>query len=135
MNSGAVGLDFHLAASVDARHQTRCAMGVDLTSLSWKSPKLDQPEGPQWPAGGCFILFGMHENAYEFLEQLMKRFSPGWDLCWRLTRIVSALAALCCVSVSQEVAPAQNNTALPTDWSHSHLIFAQPKSAEQLARV
>ena len=135
MNSGAIGVDLRFAASVDARYQTRRAMGVDLPSRSWKSPKLEQPESPRWAAGCCFILVGIRDNACEFVDRLMKRFSSGWGLCRRLTLIVSAVATLCGLSVGQEVAPAQNSTPLPTDWSHSHLIFSQPKSAEQLAGI
>ncbi len=45
------------------------------------------------------------------------------------------LVALGCVLTGQAAKPAQQGISLPTDWSHSHLIFSQPRSIEQAARL
>jgi hypothetical protein len=56
----------------------------------------------------------------------------------RLVRLVGGfigLVALGCVLTGQAAKPAQHGIALPTDWSHSHLVFSQPASAEQAMRM
>jgi len=53
----------------------------------------------------------------------------------RLGVSLSGLAVLGWVLTSQAAKPAKHGIPLPTDWSHSHLIFSRPASAEQLARV
>ena len=45
------------------------------------------------------------------------------------------LVALGCVLTGEAAKPARRGIALPTDWSHSHLIFSQPRSAEQAMRL
>jgi hypothetical protein len=45
------------------------------------------------------------------------------------------LAALGWVLTSQAAKPAQRAVALPTDWSHQHLIFSKPGTAERAVRV
>jgi hypothetical protein len=45
------------------------------------------------------------------------------------------LVVLGCVLTGQAAKPARQGIPLPTDWSHSHLIFSQPNSVEQLARL
>jgi len=45
------------------------------------------------------------------------------------------LVILGCVLTGQAAKPARQGIPLPTDWSHSHLIFSQPNSVEQLARL
>jgi hypothetical protein len=45
------------------------------------------------------------------------------------------LVALGCVLTGQAAKPARQGITLPTDWSHSHLIFSQPRSVEQAARL
>jgi hypothetical protein len=53
----------------------------------------------------------------------------------RLGMAFVGLIALGCVLTGQAAKPAQHGIALPTDWSHSHLIFSQPRSVEQAARL
>jgi hypothetical protein len=48
---------------------------------------------------------------------------------------LSALVALGWVLTGQAAKRADPGIPLPTDWSHSHLIFSRPGSAELLARV
>jgi hypothetical protein len=45
------------------------------------------------------------------------------------------LVTLGWVLTGQASKPVKHGIPLPTDWSHSHLIFSRPGSAEQLARV
>jgi hypothetical protein len=45
------------------------------------------------------------------------------------------LVALGCVLTGQAAKPVRQGIALPTDWSHSHLVFSQPRSVEQAARL
>ena len=47
----------------------------------------------------------------------------------------SGLMILGWVLAGQAAKPAKQGIPLPTDWSHRHLIFSRPGSAEQLARV
>ena len=47
----------------------------------------------------------------------------------------SGLMILGWVLTGQAAKPAKQGIPLPTDWSHRHLIFSRPGSAEQLARV
>jgi hypothetical protein len=46
-----------------------------------------------------------------------------------------ALVTLGWVLTGQASKPVKHGIPLPTDWSHSHLIFSRPGSAQQLARV
>jgi hypothetical protein len=45
------------------------------------------------------------------------------------------LVVLGCVLTGQAAKPARHGIPLPTDWSHSHLVFSQPSSVEQAARL
>ncbi|HLW84595.1 MAG TPA: hypothetical protein VKR60_05220 [Candidatus Sulfotelmatobacter sp.] len=45
------------------------------------------------------------------------------------------LIALGCVLTGQAAKTARHGIPLPTDWSHSHLIFSQPASVEQAMRL
>jgi hypothetical protein len=45
------------------------------------------------------------------------------------------LVVLGCVLTGQAARPARLGIPLPTDWSHSHLIFSQPSSIEQAMRL
>jgi hypothetical protein len=45
------------------------------------------------------------------------------------------LLALGCVLTVSAAKPSRRGIALPTDWSHSHLIFSQPRSVEQAMRL
>ena len=54
---------------------------------------------------------------------------------FRLGVGLSGLVVLGWVLTGQAAKPAKHGIPLPTDWSHSHLIFSRPGSAEQLARV
>src|ERR1700722_10059758 len=47
---------------------------------------------------------------------------------------VGLLALGCVLSVSA-AKPSRRGIALPTDWSHSHLVFSQPRSVEQAMRL
>ncbi len=53
----------------------------------------------------------------------------------RLAVGLSGLMILGWVLTGQAAKPAKQGIPLPTDWSHRHLIFSRPSSAEQLARV
>jgi hypothetical protein len=53
----------------------------------------------------------------------------------RLSVGVSGLVALGWVLTSDAAKPASHETPITTDWSHRHLIFSRPASAEQFARV
>jgi hypothetical protein len=53
----------------------------------------------------------------------------------RLGGGLSGLLVLGWVLTGQAAQPAKHGIPLPTDWSHRHLIFTRPGSAEQLARV
>ena len=48
---------------------------------------------------------------------------------------LAGLVALGCVLTGQAAKPARRGIPLPTDWSHSHLIFSQPTSPEQAMRL
>jgi hypothetical protein len=43
--------------------------------------------------------------------------------------------ALGCVLTVSAAKPSRRGIALPTDWSHSHLVFSQPRSVEQAMRL
>jgi hypothetical protein len=45
------------------------------------------------------------------------------------------LLALGCVLTVSAAKPSRRGIALPTDWSHSHLVFSQPRSFEQAMRL
>jgi hypothetical protein len=45
------------------------------------------------------------------------------------------LVALGCVLTGEAAKPAQRGIALPTDWTHSHLVFSQPGTLEQAMRL
>jgi hypothetical protein len=45
------------------------------------------------------------------------------------------LLALGCVLTVSAAKPSRRGIALPTDWSHSHLVFSQPRSVEQAMRL
>ena len=45
------------------------------------------------------------------------------------------LVTLAWVLTGQAAKPAHHGMPLPTDWSHRHLIFTQPRTAEQAARL
>ena len=47
---------------------------------------------------------------------------------------VGLLALGCALTVSA-AKPSRRGIALPTDWSHSHLVFSQPRSVEQAMRL
>lgn len=53
----------------------------------------------------------------------------------RLGVSLSGLVVLGGVLTGQLARPAKGGASLTTDWSHRHLIFSRPGSAEQLARV
>src|SRR5271168_212591 len=53
----------------------------------------------------------------------------------RLGVSLAGLVTLGWVLTGQAARPAVHGMSVPTDWSHHHLIFSKPKSAEQLARV
>jgi len=53
----------------------------------------------------------------------------------RLGLGVIGLVALGCVLTGLAAKPARRGIALPTDWSHSHLIFSQPASLEQVGHL
>jgi hypothetical protein len=53
----------------------------------------------------------------------------------RLSLSLSGLVVLGWVLTGQAAKPAKHGIPLPTDWSHSHLIFSRPDSSEQLARA
>ena len=53
----------------------------------------------------------------------------------RLGVSLSGLMVLGWVLTGQAAKPARHGIPLPTDWSHSHLIFSRPGSPELLARV
>jgi hypothetical protein len=45
------------------------------------------------------------------------------------------LLALGCVLTVSAAKPSRGGIPLPTDWSHSHLVFSQPRSVEQAMRL
>jgi len=45
------------------------------------------------------------------------------------------LLALGCVLTVSAAKPSRHGIALPTDWSHRHLVFSQPRSVEQAMRL
>src|SRR5580693_7936351 len=47
----------------------------------------------------------------------------------------AGLLALGCVLTVSAAKPSRRGIALPTDWSHSHLVFSQPRSVEQAMRL
>ncbi len=56
----------------------------------------------------------------------------------RLVRFGAGLAGLIILAwtlAGQAAKPAQHGIPLPTDWSHRHLIFSRPATAQQLARL
>lgn len=53
----------------------------------------------------------------------------------RLGVSLSGLVVLGWVLTGQAAKPARHGIPLPTDWSHSHVIFSRPSSAEELASV
>jgi hypothetical protein len=53
----------------------------------------------------------------------------------RLGVSLAGLVTLGWVLTGQAARPAHHGIPVPTDWSHSHLIFSSPGSAEQIARV
>ena len=53
----------------------------------------------------------------------------------RLGVSLAGLVTLGWVLTGQAARPARHAVALPTDWSHRHVIFTKPSSPEQLARV
>src|SRR5258708_39970595 len=53
----------------------------------------------------------------------------------RLGMSLSGLVVLGWVLTGHAARPAKHGTPLTTDWSHRHLIFSHPSSADQLARV
>ena len=53
----------------------------------------------------------------------------------RLGVSLAGLVTLGWVLTGQAAKPVHHAVSLPTDWSHRHLIFSQPRSAEQAARV
>jgi hypothetical protein len=54
---------------------------------------------------------------------------------FRLGVSLSGLVVLGWVRTGQAAKLAKHGIPLPTDWSHRHLVFSRPSSAEQLARV
>ena len=53
----------------------------------------------------------------------------------RLGVSLAGLVTLGWVLTGYAAKPVRHSTSLPTDWSHRHLIFSHPQSAEQAARV
>jgi hypothetical protein len=53
----------------------------------------------------------------------------------RLTGSLAGLVVLGWVLTGQAAKPVRHGIPLPTDWSHRHMIFGQPNSPEQLARI
>src|SRR5271169_2520117 len=53
----------------------------------------------------------------------------------RLGVSLSGLVVLGWVLTGQAARPAKQGVPLPTDWSHSHVIFSRPATAEQAQRV
>ncbi|HEY6370160.1 MAG TPA: hypothetical protein VIX37_06255, partial [Candidatus Sulfotelmatobacter sp.] len=53
----------------------------------------------------------------------------------RLGVSLSGLMVLGWVLTGQAGKPAKQGIPLPTDWTHSRVIFSRPGTAEQLARV
>jgi hypothetical protein len=45
------------------------------------------------------------------------------------------LVALGCVLTGEAAKPARHGIALPTDWTHSHLVYSQPGTVEQTTRL
>lgn len=54
---------------------------------------------------------------------------------FRLGVSLAALVTLGWVLTGQAARPAKHHVSLVTDWSHRHLIFSQPRTAEELARA
>lgn len=48
---------------------------------------------------------------------------------------VCTLVALGWILTGQAAGPAKHRTSLPTDWSHRHVVFSRPQTAEEYARV
>src|SRR6266849_10954712 len=56
----------------------------------------------------------------------------------RLSRFAAGLLVLLTlgwVLTGQAAKPARHGIPLPTDWSHRHLIYSQPRTAEAAARL
>jgi hypothetical protein len=53
----------------------------------------------------------------------------------RFSAVLVGLVTLAWALALQGAKPAQHRTPLPTDWSHRHLIFSQPATPQQRARV
>ena len=53
----------------------------------------------------------------------------------RLGVSLSGLLVLGWVLTGQAAKPVKQGIPLPTDWTHRHLIFTRPGTAEQLARI
>jgi hypothetical protein len=53
----------------------------------------------------------------------------------RLSVGLSGLVALGWVLTGEAAKPVKHETSITTDWSHRHLVFSRPASAEQFARV
>src|ERR1700678_1637331 len=45
------------------------------------------------------------------------------------------LVALGCVLTGEAAKPARHGIDLPTDWTHSHLVYSQPGTVEQAMRL
>jgi len=54
---------------------------------------------------------------------------------FRLGGCFVGLVALGCVLTGEAAKPARQGIALPTDWTHSHLIYSQPGTVEQATRL
>ncbi len=48
---------------------------------------------------------------------------------------VLTLVVLGCILAGQAAGPAKHRVSLPTDWSHRHVIFSNPTTAEEYART
>jgi hypothetical protein len=48
---------------------------------------------------------------------------------------VLTLVALGCILAGHAAGPAKHRVSLPTDWSHRHVIFSNPTTAEEYART
>lgn len=53
----------------------------------------------------------------------------------RLALSLSGLVVLGWVVTGYAAKPSNHGIPLPTDWSHQHLIFSRPRSAEQLTQI
>ena len=54
---------------------------------------------------------------------------------FRLGGCFVGLVALGCVLTGEAAKPSQHGIALPTDWTHSHLVYSQPGTTEQAMRL